>query len=511
MKHVLLQSPSFLGDEVVFTGAVRELQHETGWNLSIKTGAPDLWIKHPAVHKTNPECVPDDTRVIIQHHCPPFRGMSQVPVHFLEQYVRNLRVALGLKGEHRISKFAGEVPVSTSEAEKPPFGLNPRYWVVAAGCKTGVPVKGWGVKNYQDVVDMFRGRILFVQVGSKAEWHPPLHGVVDLVGKTSLRELIHLIHHAEGVLCPITSLMHLAAAVPVAKDSRFSLRPCVVIGGGREAPHFIQYPAHRVLNTVGLLSCCATGGCGKSRFGQGQCQYPEGIGEGVLIPRCMDMIKPVDVVAAIEFYFRGDAKLPRTLGRVAAIFAHLRRRHSGAAILRGAEIGVFKGEMSAQLLLGHLGLQLVMADRWQRSPDDFSDPSFYSQRQSFFDEARQTALEATAFAQERRSVIAKPSVLAAQEVECGTLDFVFVDADHSYEGCKQDIEAWYPKLKDGGLLCGHDYERLKYPREGVKRAVDEFAAAKQLHVEKDKDNTWFIHLPNRDAPQTELDSHFRPI
>lgn len=35
-------------------------------------------------------------------------------------------------------------------------------------------------------------------------------------------------------------------------------------------------------------------------------------------------------------------------------------------------------------------------------------------------------------------------------------DMVFVDGDHSYEGAKRDIETWWPRLKDGGLLCGHD-------------------------------------------------------
>lgn len=437
--------------------------------------------------------------------------MAEVPVHFLEQYVRNLRKALGLKGEYKISKFAGEVPVSPEEAAIRPLGLNTRYWVVAAGCKTGVPVKGWSTKNYQEVIDALRGRVLFVQVGSKSEWHPPLKGVVDAVGKTSVRQLIHLIHHAEGVLCPITSIMHLAAAVPVASGSGFQRRPCVVIAGGREAPHFINYPMHRVLNTVGLLDCCAEGGCGKSRFGQGQCLYPEGIGGGQVIPRCMQMIKPADVVAAIEFYYRGKVSLPRGAGRVAALFSHLRRSHPGADVLKGAEVGVFKGEMSAQLLLGHLGLHLIMADRWQQFPGDFADPDFYTRPQSFFDEAKATALNATDFASDRRRVIAKKSVDAAKEVEDGSLDFVFIDADHSYEGCKADIEAWLPKLRPGGLLCGHDYERPKYPREGVKQAVDEFASAKRLAVERDKDNTWFIHLPGMIQSGPGPMSHFKPL
>jgi len=40
MKTALLQSPGFLGDEVVFTGVVRELKRETGWKLMVKTNTP---------------------------------------------------------------------------------------------------------------------------------------------------------------------------------------------------------------------------------------------------------------------------------------------------------------------------------------------------------------------------------------------------------------------------------------------------------------------------------------
>jgi hypothetical protein len=50
-----------------------------------------------------------------------------------------------------------------------------------------------------------------------------------------------------------------------------------------------------------------------------------------------------------------------------------------------------------------------------------------------------------------------------------TLDFVFIDAAHDYQSVKEDIEAWYPKVKEGGVISGHDYAYW----EGVKKAVDE--------------------------------------
>ena len=55
------------------------------------------------------------------------------------------------------------------------------------------------------------------------------------------------------------------------------------------------------------------------------------------------------------------------------------------------------------------------------------------------------------------TTIQLPSVEAAQQFEDGTLDAVFIDAEHTYEAVKADIAAWYPKVKKGGYLAGHDY------------------------------------------------------
>jgi SAM-dependent methyltransferase len=63
------------------------------------------------------------------------------------------------------------------------------------------------------------------------------------------------------------------------------------------------------------------------------------------------------------------------------------------------------------------------------------------------------------------------SLEAAMQFEDNSIDFVFLDASHEYEDIKADIEAWYPKVKPGGLFAGHDYEW-----DGVRRAVDEFAS-----------------------------------
>jgi hypothetical protein len=77
-----------------------------------------------------------------------------------------------------------------------------------------------------------------------------------------------------------------------------------------------------------------------------------------------------------------------------------------------------------------------------------------------------------------------------------SLDFVFIDADHGYEGCLRDLRAWYPKVKPGGIFSGHDYENTSYPKFGVTQAVKEFAAEKGLLIELGENFTWFAKVPH---------------
>ena len=65
------------------------------------------------------------------------------------------------------------------------------------------------------------------------------------------------------------------------------------------------------------------------------------------------------------------------------------------------------------------------------------------------------------------------SLEAASKFENNSLDFVFIDASHEYEDVKEDIIAWLPKVKSGGILAGHDYYLNEQFYCGVNRAVDE--------------------------------------
>ena len=67
-----------------------------------------------------------------------------------------------------------------------------------------------------------------------------------------------------------------------------------------------------------------------------------------------------------------------------------------------------------------------------------------------------------------------------------SLDFIYVDASHLYADVRADLEAWWPKLKHGGLMAGDDYFNGYVPLAkytfGVKDAVDEFASAHNHRV-----------------------------
>jgi predicted O-methyltransferase YrrM len=64
------------------------------------------------------------------------------------------------------------------------------------------------------------------------------------------------------------------------------------------------------------------------------------------------------------------------------------------------------------------------------------------------------------------------SVEASRKFTDRSLDFVFLDADHSYNAVRADLTHWFPKVKLGGLFAGHDYTNTFAP--GVARAVDDF-------------------------------------
>ncbi len=323
-RRLILRSFQSPGDLVMLTAAMRDLHVAAPGRFltDVRTSADALFENNPHITRLNEA---DSGVESVDMHYPLVHQSNQRPYHFIHGYAQFLEERLGLRIP--VTRFAGDVYLSDAEKRLPPpgneLGVPEHFWIIVAGGKHDFTAKWWNPASYQKVVDHFRGKVQFVQCGEAGHWHPPLDGVINLVGKTSTREFLRLMYHADGVVCPVTLAMHLAAAVET-KPGRPKYRPCVVIAGGREPKHWEAYPHHQFLDTLGMLPCCADGGCWKSRcqtVGDGDpkdhqdlCVSPVEVRPDLSIPRCMEMITPVDVIRRIEMYYEGGA-LKFTNGR----------------------------------------------------------------------------------------------------------------------------------------------------------------------------------------------------
>lgn len=81
----------------------------------------------------------------------------------------------------------------------------------------------------------------------------------------------------------------------------------------------------------------------------------------------------------------------------------------------------------------------------------------------------------------------------AKKVDDSSLDVVYIDGDHKYSSVTNDLHLWYPKIKSGGFLCGHDYSKRPNHRHiGVNKAVDEFIDFHNLEIFKTYCDTSFL-------------------
>lgn len=157
----------------------------------------------------------------------------------------------------------------------------------------------------------------------------------------------------------------------------------------------------------------------------------------------------------------------------------------------GAEIGVWAGEFSEQLCTAVPGLRLTLVDPWVSYKD-------YNERKN-----NQRRLEEAYLATRARvkhfdcTFLRMTSLEAAQQVPDRSLDFVYIDGNHQEPFISQDLAAWIPKVRSGGIVAGHDYHASpkKVFLQDVKKSVDRYTAAHQIApwyvLAGDKAPSWF--------------------
>lgn len=202
----------------------------------------------------------------------------------------------------------------------------------------------------------------------------------------------------------------------------------------------------------------------------------------------------------------------------------LRTRNNLGALLQkrnftdGAEVGVQKGYHAKTLLQNWKSCKsFKLIDLWAHQKnyeeganvDDAAQEGHYQETKKLLEPFK-----------DKTEFLRMLSVEAAQKIPDRSLDFVYIDARHDYCGVREDIQAYYPKLRPGGILAGHDYldvlevkklnpeedwslclDGTSHP-ESVKGAVEEFAEMYGLvisimYAENAFFASWMVQKPTR--------------
>jgi hypothetical protein len=167
-------------------------------------------------------------------------------------------------------------------------------------------------------------------------------------------------------------------------------------------------------------------------------------------------------------------------------------------ILNACEVGVFRGGFSREILGRIHSLEkLYLVDAWEGliNYEDMCNGSNKEMNEHF-----DKTLDNVSKWKDKVEILRGYSTEVCFSIADGSLDWVYIDARHDYLGCRDDIEAYWPKLKRGGIMSGHDYmenhelKRLQPQSDwsicydgsfhpgAVKAAVDEFAFKNNLQV-----------------------------
>ena len=120
---------------------------------------------------------------------------------------------------------------------------------------------------------------------------------------------------------------------------------------------------------------------------------------------------------------------------------------------RGVELGTFQGGYSKNIVSNWPG-KLFMIDVWRPlSKDEYDDSSNHS---NYIDAYQESMTNIKGY-EDRAFMLRMKGEFASELFPDNSLDFIYIDANHTYQSVKNDLETWYPKVKSGGLLAGHDY------------------------------------------------------
>ena len=162
----------------------------------------------------------------------------------------------------------------------------------------------------------------------------------------------------------------------------------------------------------------------------------------------------------------------------------------------GCEVGVAFGHHSELMLQQPSIKHIYSVDPYKHfDPNEYPNDTM-NLPQSYHDVLYLRTKNRLEHFKERSTLLRATSIQAAKIIGDESLDFVFLDANHTYKAVKKDIKAWYPKIKSGGILVGDDYfDRICHV--GVKPAVDEFCQKHSLTITRygHEGRVWCLQKP----------------
>jgi hypothetical protein len=155
-----------------------------------------------------------------------------------------------------------------------------------------------------------------------------------------------------------------------------------------------------------------------------------------------------------------------------------------------AEIGVACGGFARQVLEHWKGVLYHMVDLWEpQAADVYREKTEGIDYNSYYQECLNITASNSIVRMHKGN-----SVNLAREFQDGSMDCVYIDANHAFAHVWDDMEAWWPKVKLGGVFSGHDYGNdINFPHYcQVKAAVDKWATEHRLTFTYSRCGSWWI-------------------
>jgi len=338
------------GDVLCLLAAIKNINKLKPITFSVVgphgTVCQDLWFNNPQVDLSITE--KDNDAVVTPEYGNYIRlANEQRKGHFSEALFKSIafQMNIDIPEDFQVDIMPKLVP-TLNETDAQPHPTP--YWVFMPGGKYDFTTKWWPEVYWRTLIDSFKAHPVLkdkaiIQLGATGPDHynPKFRGVINKVGQTTLRDYMTYILHAEGVVCGITSAMHIAGGFR---------KPCIVLAGGREGPWWEKYDNHTFIHTLGQLECCSSP-CWISHIDEaakksaptvsksGYCRNVATIKDkakqnvAVSTPACMKVITPNIVLNAITAHYSRIAEEKELARRESMVSKNIDEYRADATIM----------------------------------------------------------------------------------------------------------------------------------------------------------------------------------